>query len=624
MDEHAQHNRRVMLKRVKSIWLKGVFEESLHGAEMIDLGLAYRPSALANSDDPAWQQSAEYDVPLPLGTQITDVFKAAEGELLVMGEPGAGKTTMLLFLMSDLMRYAEQDDSVLIPVVFNLATWQGQALAEWMVEQLSNNYEVPRPISRRWIESIHLMPLLDGLDEVELSRRAACADAINDFRQQYPAIRMLVTCRSHDYRTLSKRLHLDKAIVLQPLSLAQIDSYLAKRGARFAGLRAALQTDATMRELAQSPLMLSIMTLAYYRMPESVALSLGEGDMGRQLLFDVYVERMSLYRDGDKAFAPELTKRWLAWLATTMARRSQTTFFLEHLQPAELPRGQQRSFVDKIRLQTGILLALPGVLALVIGLLLGQTTAVFPILTLTLLASFIPAFTGLFLVHSRTDWLQIETVETLDWSWAWMGLGFGVGAVAGGVVGAVAAAIGRFFSEVVSVPLWIGLTAVLGGLSQVLENALIRNEVKMRTVPGQGIERSWRNGLLVGGSGVVITAVFTTLTFFIFKLVQPELVFARLLPWLVATSLYIGVTGGLLYGGLAYLQHRQLRTILQNEQHIPVTYVRFLDYAAERNLLRKVGGGYAFVHALLLDYFAGQGQAESSYSDDKISWRETR
>ena len=36
---------------------------------------------------------------------------------------------------------------------------------------------------------------------------------------------------------------------------------------------------------------------------------------------------------------------------------------------------------------------------------------------------------------------------------------------------------------------------------------------------------------------------------------------------------------------------------------MPSDYIHFLDYAAERNLLRKVGGGYMFVHALLLDYF---------------------
>jgi hypothetical protein len=40
---------------------------------------------------------------------------------------------------------------------------------------------------------------------------------------------------------------------------------------------------------------------------------------------------------------------------------------------------------------------------------------------------------------------------------------------------------------------------------------------------------------------------------------------------------------------------------------MPWGLVRFLDYAAERVLLRKVGGGYIFVHRLLLEYFAQEG-----------------
>jgi hypothetical protein len=34
--------------------------------------------------------------------------------------------------------------------------------------------------------------------------------------------------------------------------------------------------------------------------------------------------------------------------------------------------------------------------------------------------------------------------------------------------------------------------------------------------------------------------------------------------------------------------------------------LRPLDYAAERILLRKVGGGYVFLHRMLLDYFAAR------------------
>jgi hypothetical protein len=33
-------------------------------------------------------------------------------------------------------------------------------------------------------------------------------------------------------------------------------------------------------------------------------------------------------------------------------------------------------------------------------------------------------------------------------------------------------------------------------------------------------------------------------------------------------------------------------------------YAPFLDFAADRILLRKVGGGYIFIHRLLMEYFA--------------------
>ena len=59
----------------------------------------------------------------------------------------------------------------------------------------------------------------------------------------------------------------------------------------------------------------------------------------------------------------------------------------------------------------------------------------------------------------------------------------------------------------------------------------------------------------------------------------------------------------LAFGLLAYLQHRRLCAILHDRGRFPADAVDFLNLAAERNLLRKVGGGYTFVHALLLDYF---------------------
>ena len=138
---------------------------------------------------------------------------------------------------------------------------------------------------------------------------------------------LLVTARSRDYQTLATRLNMDKAIVLQPLTPEQIDTYLSRRGPRLAGLRQSLVADQTLRELAQTPLMLSIMTLAYRRMPEE------GGEMGGRLLtstqlFDVYAERMARYRGKDMRFAPSDTITWLTWLAKQLTREGKPTFFL--------------------------------------------------------------------------------------------------------------------------------------------------------------------------------------------------------------------------------------------------------------------------------------------------------
>jgi hypothetical protein len=77
-----------------------------------------------------------------------------------------------------------------------------------------------------------------------------------------------------------------------------------------------------------------------------------------------------------------------------------------------------------------------------------------------------------------------------------------------------------------------------------------------------------------------------------------------------------GLVGGLLVGfcvGLVvasdkgaafFVQHWGMRILLWRSGYAPFKYVRFLDYAAERIFLRKVGGGYIFVHRMLMEYFA--------------------
>ncbi len=603
MDEREARNRDVMLQRVKTFWLVGVLQESLHGAEIIDLSMAYRTTAVSSSHAPEWQdvpglEGEAFDQHLPIGTQISDVYAQAEGTLLIMGEPGAGKTTTLLQLVSHLLTEAELNKSHPIPVVFSLANWTGNiGIGAWMVNELANRYEVPRRLGEKWLRNGQLLPLLDGLDEVEVEQRIPCAQAINNFRQKHMEMATVVTCRTHDYKALATRLNLEEAIVLQSLSGEQIDIYLAGVGKRLAGLRAAMQTDATLRELAESPLMLSIMTLAYYRMPEDVAISLGNHAEGRTLLFDVYVERMVRYRGGEELYDPQDTIAWLAWLAGQMTKFNMRMLFLEGMQPNWLPRPEQRHFVSRLRLLLGGwfwglgvfagLLAwfLVGWQGLVSGVVAGVVTAV------------LPTFARLLLTHTRINWHQIETVETLNWSWMWAWAGLALGALGGAILGALLSWITGQFSL-----FWVLGFALLGATSQLLEDGLLREEMKLRTTPRQGIERSAQNARrLALGTGVVTAVLFAILSGVGSLLNFP---IRQAIPFALWAILYLASSAGLIFGGLATVQHRRLFKIFAQKGVVPPSdYVAFLDYAAERSLLRKVGGGYIFVHALLLDYF---------------------
>ena len=606
MDEQERQNRAVMLGRVRSVWLAGVLEESLHGGEIIDLGFAYRPAALGNSGLPSWQQASEYDYLLPLGTKIEDVFAAAERVLLVLGEPGAGKTTMLLQLVTHLLAAAETDDSCPIPAVFALSAYRDdRPLADWLVDQLANNYELPRRLAAQWIDAGRFVPLLDGLDEVDPALRPACAEAINAFRRQHPGVWLLVTARSRDYQTLATRLHMDKAIVLQPLTPEQIDTYLSRRGPRLVGLRESLAADQTLRELAQTPLMLSIMTLAYRRMPEPVSSGDG-GEMGDRLLtstqlFDVYAERMARYRSKDMRFAPSDTIAWLTWLAKQLTREGKPTFFLEDMQPSWLAADDRPRLARSMRLLVFLMLVAAALPASFLAMVFGRWGAALALLLVGLVAAAVPTLTGRFLLRARLPFQRIETVESLNWSWPYGALGLGVGALGGLALGALVGWLDRW-----SATPWAALLAAGGGALGAAEAGLRPGDLRLRMSPGQGVAQSLRSGITVMTRVMLLAGVLLGLAVSAAMLIAGQTIVIAAAPWMVWLLTYLGLGFALAFGLLAYLQHARLRRILHDRGHIAEAYPAFLNQTAERNLLRKVGGGYTFVHALLLQYFSGR------------------
>ena len=367
----AQSNRQRFLRKVRAFWITGVFEHSLHGAALLALGLQEQPDAVANPWQLVLQHSTGAPRSLPAGIRITEVYDRAEGELLILGAPGSGKSTLLLELARELLSRAEHDERHPLPAVFNLSSWasQQQPLADWLVEELSSTYQVPRKLGRAWVEADQILPLLDGLDEVAPQDRTTCIEAINTYRQEHGLLPLVVCSRSVDYLAQDARVRLGSAVAVQPLTEQQVNDHLAQVGEPLWALQVALQQDATLRELTSTPLMLSILTLTYHDMALEGLLREGIAPT-RQHVFERYVERMLKHRGAVKRYTAEQTTHWLTFLARQLKQHNQTVFYLEHLQPDWLTGAGMHRIYDRWALRfPAILMGM--LVTLAINLLLG-------------------------------------------------------------------------------------------------------------------------------------------------------------------------------------------------------------------------------------------------------------
>ena len=242
-----RRDRRTMIARQRTIWIDGVLKQSLWNDALIDLGLAERPDGVPQPYRYciASRAQGQADRLLPADTHVINVYDQHQGALLILGAPGSGKTTLMLELMRDLLERADKDETHPIPVKFDLSAWGADRppIDAWLATQLNTQYGVSRQAAVDWVKRGMILPLLDGLDEVAAERRAACAAAINAYRQERGLMPLVVCCREQEYAELSDELRLHGAVVVQPLTDEQVQAYLDRGGERLAGVRRLIADD---------------------------------------------------------------------------------------------------------------------------------------------------------------------------------------------------------------------------------------------------------------------------------------------------------------------------------------------------------------------------------------------
>lgn len=361
----ARTNRLRMIQKVRAFWVEGVLRESLRGGSFITLQLDERPDVVAT----AWPtyQGARHPRPLSSDMPITKVYDQAGGELLILGEPGAGKTSLMLQLARSLLFRAESDESLPVPVVFLLSTWAEEQLPldQWFIEELVSKYEVPRPLGEQWVREEMLLPLLDGLDEVAAPARSACVTAINTYKKAHGLASLVVCSRFSEYLLSAPRVLLQSAVVVRPLTPEQIDDYFSHLGQRFAGIVSLLREDPAFRRLVTTPLMLTIITQAYQEKSAGELLHFSSPSAQYHRILTTYVEQMLHRHASTGQPSPQECIQQLSYLATQMQRSGEKVLYIEHIQPPWLANRRWEQWYGDIavRLPGALIGALTGILS---------------------------------------------------------------------------------------------------------------------------------------------------------------------------------------------------------------------------------------------------------------------
>jgi DNA-binding SARP family transcriptional activator len=158
--------------------------------------------------------------------------------LVVLGEPGAGKTALVVLLTVGLLANPEPLEPV--PVLLPLSSWdpRNEHLYTWLAHKLTEEYPglgnaaaYGPHAAQRLVADERVMPVLDGLDETPPELQAAVIDAID--LATAGGRPLVVTCRSTEYEQAILRggvtLAASTVVEMQPVDIEGAASFLTAR-----------------------------------------------------------------------------------------------------------------------------------------------------------------------------------------------------------------------------------------------------------------------------------------------------------------------------------------------------------------------------------------------------------
>lgn len=142
---------------------------------------------------------------------------------IILGELGAGKTSLLLRLTYRMLR--DRSERELVPLFIKCRDWSDEyrTFDKWVTTAALKSYGIPLHVSDYWIRSGKIFIALDGLHELPPDSYEAFRNAINSWIQAAEGTRLAISSGMQpSVADLIRSLKIDQICVIQPLP----DSYL--------------------------------------------------------------------------------------------------------------------------------------------------------------------------------------------------------------------------------------------------------------------------------------------------------------------------------------------------------------------------------------------------------------
>jgi hypothetical protein len=171
-----------------------------------------------------------------LDTVLDYYLSLSPRRLVILGRPGAGKSVLAMQLLIRLLEQRNTDHTLPVPVLISAAAYDTKRpWGEWFTGHLAQRFAIAIPEAERLVRERRVLPMIDGLDEMDQSgkpvRARALVDALNSaaFMQGENRAAVVVTCRHKEYQALQTALDRATHIEMVTLDGNEIADYLAEQ-----------------------------------------------------------------------------------------------------------------------------------------------------------------------------------------------------------------------------------------------------------------------------------------------------------------------------------------------------------------------------------------------------------